>query len=88
MSGNKAVHYRSDEQMNRSELATFLRRLADRVEQGTVVLKGNGRDTEVDLPDRLELEVKYQSKEKAKGGKHQLELEIEWSEGSGTVGIA
>ncbi len=88
MSRNKTVEYRSEEQMSRSDLAAFLRRLADRVETGTVTLKRDGDDTTVQLPERLELELTYAVKSKPKGNKHELEIEVEWDEGSGGVGLA
>jgi hypothetical protein len=40
MSGPKDIVYKSSQQMSRGDLATFLRDIADRVESGTVVLKG------------------------------------------------
>jgi amphi-Trp domain-containing protein len=89
MSGEKNVIYKSEEQMSRSQLAAFLRSLADRVERGRVVLTRNGEETPVELPERLELEVQYTQKAKPKGQQYQLELEIEWGQGTGgSVGLA
>jgi amphi-Trp domain-containing protein len=88
MSGQKNILYKSDEYMSRSELATFLRSLADRIEGGTVTLTGGEQQTTVEVGERVELEVEYQTKDKAKGTRYQLELEIEWGAGSGGVGLA
>ncbi|MFP3960248.1 MAG: amphi-Trp domain-containing protein [Spirochaetaceae bacterium] len=89
MSGNKNVHYKSDEYMSRSQLASFLRTLADRIESGTVVLTRNDDETRVEIGEQVELEVQYETKHKPKGARHQLELEIEWGEGAGGgVGLA
>jgi amphi-Trp domain-containing protein len=88
MSGNKNIVYKSDEYMSRSELASFLRTLADRVESGTVVLKSGEQETKVEVGERVELEVEYETKQKPKGERYQLELEIEWGAGSGGVGLA
>jgi amphi-Trp domain-containing protein len=75
--------------MSRSDLAAFLRDLADRVEQGRVALTSGGEETPVDVPERVELEVEYEQKQKAGGLRHQLELEIQWGAGIGDgVGLA
>jgi hypothetical protein len=42
----------------------------------------------VEVGERVELEVEYQTSEKPQGTRHQLELEIEWGAGSGGVGLA
>jgi amphi-Trp domain-containing protein len=88
MSGNKNILYKSEEHMSREELAAFLRSLADRVQSGRVVLTGGNSEQQVDVGDRVELEVEYQTKPKGGGTRHQLELEIEWGEGTGGVGLA
>ncbi|MFW5729988.1 MAG: amphi-Trp domain-containing protein [bacterium] len=89
MSGPKDVLYKSEEQMSRADLVAFLRSLADRVESGRVVLTSGSKETPVDVPDRVELEVQYEEKKKPRGKRSQLELEIEWGEGgAGGVGLA
>lgn len=88
MSGPKDVLYKSEEQMSRGDLATFLRNLADRVESGRVVLTSGSGETAVELPEGLELELQYQQKQKAGGLRHQLELEVEWGGADSGVGLA
>jgi len=89
MSGPKDVLYKSEERMSRQDLAAFLRDLADRVDDGRVVLTSGSGETPIELPEDLELEVQYQKKEKPRGVRHQLELEIEWGAGApGGVGLA
>lgn len=89
MSGPKNVMYKSDENMSRSDLAAFLRSLADRLETGHVVLTSGGKETPVDVPEQVELEVQYEEKQKPQGTRYQLELEIEWGQGTGgSVGLA
>ena len=88
MSGPKNILYKSEEYLSRSELASFLRQLAERVESGTVVLTNGGQETTVEVGERVELEVQYETKEKPRGTRHQLELEIEWGPETGGVGLA
>ncbi|MDA3951780.1 MAG: amphi-Trp domain-containing protein [Spirochaeta sp.] len=87
MSGPKDIVYKSSQQMSRGDLATFLRDIADRVESGTVVLKGDQKETPVKIPEAVELEVEYEIKKKDGGEKKQLELEISWGPGTGGVNI-
>ena len=82
MSGGK-IMYKSEQQMSRSELAAFLRDIADRIEKENLVLKSNGQEATVEIPEQVELEVEYQSKQKAAGTRYQLELEVEWGSGTG-----
>ena len=88
MSGRKRVHYKSKDQMSRGDLAAFLRSLADRIESGTVQLTSPIGDATVELDERLELEVEYETKEKKGGRRHELELEIEWGQAATGVGLA
>lgn len=87
MSGRKTVHYKSKERMNRADLAAFFRSLADRVESGTVRLTSPDGEASLDLDESLELEVEYETKDKAGGPRHQLELEIQWGGKTSGVGL-
>ncbi len=87
MSGAKNVLHRSEEKMGRDELATFLRHLADRVESGTVTLSGGAEDLTLEVAQQVELELKYQTRTKANNTKYELELEIQWGEGSTGVNV-
>jgi amphi-Trp domain-containing protein len=83
MSGGK-VMYKSEQQMSRSQLVAFLRDVADRLENETLVLKSDDQEASIHMPEQVELEVEYQSKEKAAGPRYQLELEVEWGSGTGS----
>lgn len=82
MSGAKSVHHQSAEQMSRSDLVEFLRRLADRVESGAIVLRDTDEFQKLRLPEQVELKMKYQTKtkKKTKAEKHELEFEISWGD--------
>ncbi len=88
MSGNKNIVYKSEERMSRTQLSSFLRELADRIDAGSVMLKGNDGETRVEVGEHVELEVQYETKQKPSGIQYQLELEIEWGTGSGGVRLA
>lgn len=83
MSGGE-IMYKSEQQMSRSQLAAFLRDMADRIENQNLVLKSNGQEATVEIPEQVELEVEYQSKQKAAGPRYELELEVEWGSGTGS----
>jgi amphi-Trp domain-containing protein len=84
----KNVHYKSEEMMTRKQLASFLRDLADRLESNSLRLAQDDSEVDVDLPERVGVEVKYQTKPKDGETEHQLELEIEWGPGSEGVRLA
>lgn len=78
--------FKSEEKADRARVCSFLRELADRIEQSNVVLTQGGEQTPVDIPDTVELEVKFEE-ETGKGGKeYSLEVELEWPEGGEAAG--
>lgn len=84
--GTEVVIFKSEEKADRARVCSFLRELADRIEQSNVVLTQGGEQTPVDIPDTVELEVKFEE-ETGKGGKeYSLEVELEWPEGGEAAG--
>lgn len=78
----KVKLFKSKERRTRSEVSTFLRELAGKIEEGQVVLRQGSQETNLDLPENMVFEVEAERKEKKhKGLKQTLELEIEWYEG-------
>jgi amphi-Trp domain-containing protein len=88
MSGPKEVLYKSEEQMSRSDLANLFREIADRIEKGSLTLRSTDKETSVQFPEQLELEIQYEVKQKSGGEKRQLELEISWGAGVGGIQLA
>lgn len=91
--GEEVVIFESEEKADRGRVVSFLRDLADRIEQNNVVLTQRGEETPVDIPDNMELEVKFEEETSSSGKKEfSLEVELEWPEGgdaaSGGVGLA
>jgi amphi-Trp domain-containing protein len=84
----KDTLFKSDARMSRKEAADYLRTLADRVEENKVVLKDGQSETSVELPEELELEVDYSTKQKKGNTRYQLELELKWGPAKGGLGLA
>lgn len=87
MSGIKPTKeylFNSEQLVNRSEAAAFLRQLADKLKkEGSFTLVQNERQLQVTLSSTIKLEVSYRKK----GDKYKLEVELEWREEEGMIGI-
>lgn len=75
------VLFKSEEPKTRSEVASFLRQLADKVEAGSVTLRHGDAEQRVDIPQRLVLETKLEREVKRDSEKMSLEVELEWRPG-------
>ena len=84
----KDTMFQSEERMNRKDTAEYLRALADRIEENQVVLKDSARESAVDLPEELDVEVEYTAKQKKGGTRYKLELELKWGPSKGGLGLA
>jgi amphi-Trp domain-containing protein len=78
----KNVIVKSDLRKQLSEVAAFLRELADKIETGKVTLVQGDQDVQVDLPGTISFELEYYEKPKKRGVKKQLEIELQWTEGN------
>ena len=77
--GREKRLFKSEERMTRSNVSEFLRQLADRLDEGQVVLRQGSEELSLDLPQNLILEVQVEDEDKKrKGVQHSLELEIKW----------
>ena len=89
--GREVVIFKSEEKADRARVCSFLRELADRIEAKNVVLTQPNEETPVDIPDNVELEVKFEEETGSSGKEFSLEVELEWPEGGetgGAVGLA
>jgi amphi-Trp domain-containing protein len=75
--GSEKVLFKTEEKMSRSDVATLLRTLADKVEKGKVSLEQGKEQVDLKIPNQVELEIKAVKKKTKK----KLEIEIEWSVG-------
>lgn len=84
MNLNEKVLFSSEERRSLPEIIAFLRSIADRLEQqGAVTLSQGTQQVQVRPEGDIVLEVKYEVEPK----KHQLEIEIEWRPGGGSVTV-
>ena len=77
--GKEVRLFKSEERMNRTNVTSFLRELADKLDQGQVILRQGNEELSLDLPQNLILEVQVEDEDKKrKGVQHSLEIEIKW----------
>jgi len=80
--GKETRLFKSEEKKSRADAAEFLRRLADKVADGRVVLSQGSEDLPLQIPANVILEVQVEDEKKGrKGVQHSLEVEIKWFDG-------
>ena len=78
------VLFKDERDKQRDEVANYLRTVADKLDSGGQLSLDTGNDSiTVDVPDRVEFEVKVE-REGPDGGPKEIgfELEMEWPEGA------
>ena len=71
--------FKSEERMSRPDVSAFLHQLADKLAQGSIILRQAGEEISLALPHNLILEIQVEDEDKkTKGVQHSLELEIKW----------
>jgi amphi-Trp domain-containing protein len=80
--GRETVLFKTEEKMSRSQAAELLHALAEKIENGKVILQQGTKEVKLKIPDQVELEVKAEKEVGRKGTKKKLELEIEWLKGA------
>lgn len=76
--GKEVVLFSSEEPRDRQSVAAFLRQLADKLEQGQVILRQGKEEVILDIPNKVVLELKAEEEFKKKKTQRTLEVEIEW----------
>jgi amphi-Trp domain-containing protein len=77
------VILKSEEKKSRSEIVKFLTDIAQKIDTGNVTLIQAEESVELLIPEELTLEIKVEEKIKQnRPRKLQLEIELEWSEGT------
>lgn len=82
MMARKIKLFQSKERKSREEASALLRELADKISEGSVILKQGEEQTTLELPQNIIFEI--DAKEKRKNGqnvKQKLEIELSWIEG-------
>ena len=80
--GKETVLLKTEEKMSRNELVEFLHAVAEKIEEGKIILQQGGKEVKLKIPARLELEVKAEKEVGKRKTKKKLELEIEWQVGA------
>jgi amphi-Trp domain-containing protein len=77
--GKEIRLFKSEEKRTRAEVSAFLHQLADKLNQGQVVLRQGQEEITLVLPSNLILEIQVEDEDKKqKGIQHSLEVEIKW----------
>ncbi len=77
--GKEVLLFKSKERKSRAEVSTFLHQLADKLDEGKVVLRQGAEEVVLELPHNLILEIQVEDEDKKrKGLEHSLEVEIKW----------
>lgn len=77
--GKETKLFKSEERKNRSEVSDFLHQLADKINDGQVVLRQGKDNITLTMPHNLILEIQVEDEDKKrKGIQHSLEVEIKW----------
>lgn len=90
--GKEIVLIKNEEKMSRQEAVKFFRTIADKLEKGKITLSQGNKEVELNIPNRVEVEIKAEKEIKRRKTTKKLEVEIEWIEGendgeSGTLEI-
>ena len=80
--GKEQVLFKSEEKMSSKEAASLLREIADKVEEGRVILAQGNKEVSLKVPQRVEVELKAEKETGRKKTTKKLEIEIEWVVGS------
>jgi amphi-Trp domain-containing protein len=75
--GKETVLFKSEEKKSSSEIADALRKIADKINDGTMTLKKGPDEIKLEFPPNMVFELKI---EEESGRKHKksLEIELEW----------
>ena len=77
--GKETKLFKSEERKNRTEVSAFLHQLADKINEGKVVLRQGKEELTLAMPHNLILEIQVEDEDKKrKGIQHSLEVEIKW----------
>ena len=79
------VLFKFEQSMDRSEIANYLRTVADNLEAGEAIsLEAGGDSVTMDPPARPTFEIKAERETSSSGGTPELsvEFELEWDEGA------
>jgi amphi-Trp domain-containing protein len=77
--GKETRLFKSEERKTRTEVSAFLHQVAEKIENGEVVLRQGQEELALQFPMNLILEVQVEDEDKRKKGiQHSLEIEVKW----------
>jgi amphi-Trp domain-containing protein len=75
--GRETVLFKSEEKKASSDIANTLRQIADKIDDGTMILKQGSEEITLEFPKNMVLELKIEE-EQGKRLKKSFEIELEW----------
>jgi amphi-Trp domain-containing protein len=75
--GIETVLFKSEEKKSSSDIALTLRQIADKIDEGAMILKKGSEEITLEFPKNMILELKIEE-EQGKRLKKSLEIELEW----------
>ncbi|HLS30157.1 MAG TPA: amphi-Trp domain-containing protein [Flavobacteriaceae bacterium] len=76
--GKEIVLIKNEEKMSRQEAVKFLRTIADKLDEGKITLSQGNKEVELNIPERVEVEIKAEKEIKKRKTTKKLEVEVEW----------
>ena len=76
--GKEVVLFKNEEKMSSGEAAALLRKIAQKIEKGEIVLERGKMTVNLSIPSQLEVEVKAEKETGKKKTTMKLEVELEW----------
>jgi amphi-Trp domain-containing protein len=78
--GREVVLFKSEEKKTSGEIADTLRLIAEKIESGSLTLKQDNKETVLEFPGTMTLELKVEE-EHGRKLKKTFEIELEWIPG-------
>ena len=75
--GIETVLFKSEEKKSSSDVAIALRQIADKIDDGSMILKKGSEEITIAFPKNMVLELKVEE-EQGKRLKKSFEIELEW----------
>ena len=75
--GRETVLFKSEEKKAAGDIANTLRQIADKIDDGTMILKQGHEEIKLEFPKSMVLELKIEE-EQGKRQKRSFEIELEW----------
>ena len=76
--GIETVLFKSEEKKTSSDVAITLREIADKIDDGTMILKKGSEEITIEFPKNMVLELKVEEEQGKKRLKKSFEIELEW----------